>query len=452
MATRPSISAATPIRMEAAEVTPGAARCAFWLPSAQVTRLGESVFRNGAISARGHGPHLRGAGAHGGAVPQAGRGRGAGGGDQRPCATRATRRSFWRARRRPLGTPVEIISGAGRSAADSPGRAEPVAAPGQARPDRSTSAAAARRSSPASGGALRDAVSKPLGAVRLREMFLGDDPPAERDLHRMHEYVEERLAGLAQRFGGAAGIAPSPPPPRRRRWSARSTGCRAPGATQADRMRASAAQVRRCSASWPDWTWRGGARSPASGPAARRSSCRASACLLQILEDLPPALGLLLRWRACGTASSPTWRRAAWASELSRLSREQRREVEQMSRKYGVSPGHARKVAEMARTLFSGSAAAAQPPPELRQAAGSRGVPARRGALRQRFQPPQAFLLPGGQFRPAGFHQPGAGTDRQPVPLPPQGAAGRHSYVFPEPAGRGQKGTNVAGAGAPAGG
>jgi len=49
-------------------------------------------------------------------------------------------------------------------------------------------------------GKLRDSFSKPLGAVRLREIFLRNDPPNPSELHQMHEYIEEKLAGIGKRF------------------------------------------------------------------------------------------------------------------------------------------------------------------------------------------------------------------------------------------------------------
>src|ERR1019366_3908552 len=50
-------------------------------------------------------------------------------------------------------------------------------------------------------GTLRDSFSKPLGAVRLREIFLRNDPPLPDELHQMQEYIEEKLAGIGKRFG-----------------------------------------------------------------------------------------------------------------------------------------------------------------------------------------------------------------------------------------------------------
>ncbi len=48
---------------------------------------------------------------------------------------------------------------------------------------------------------LLDAVSKPLGAVRLQEIFLHSDPPGARELHQLAEYVDEKLEAAIVRMG-----------------------------------------------------------------------------------------------------------------------------------------------------------------------------------------------------------------------------------------------------------
>ena len=50
-------------------------------------------------------------------------------------------------------------------------------------------------------GVLTEAFSKPLGAVRLTEVFLKSDPPAPLELHRMNESIEEKLAAPLRRIG-----------------------------------------------------------------------------------------------------------------------------------------------------------------------------------------------------------------------------------------------------------
>jgi len=53
------------------------------------------------------------------------------------------------------------------------------------------------------GGRLVEAFSKPLGALRLTEVFLKSDPPNPRELARMQKYIQERIAGPVARLGTA---------------------------------------------------------------------------------------------------------------------------------------------------------------------------------------------------------------------------------------------------------
>src|SRR5580658_7716029 len=50
-------------------------------------------------------------------------------------------------------------------------------------------------------GVLAEAFSKPLGAVRLTEVFLRSDPPGPIDLHRMNEYIDEKLVAPLRKIG-----------------------------------------------------------------------------------------------------------------------------------------------------------------------------------------------------------------------------------------------------------
>src|ERR1700733_6544805 len=52
---------------------------------------------------------------------------------------------------------------------------------------------------------IGQAFSKPLGALRLQELFLKSDPPKPVELHRLGEYIEERI-GSARRGIGSAPI------------------------------------------------------------------------------------------------------------------------------------------------------------------------------------------------------------------------------------------------------
>ncbi len=44
------------------------------------------------------------------------------------------------------------------------------------------------------GNRIVEAYSKPLGAVRLTELFLKSDPPDPREIQRMRRYIQERIA------------------------------------------------------------------------------------------------------------------------------------------------------------------------------------------------------------------------------------------------------------------
>src|SRR6185437_4575677 len=50
-------------------------------------------------------------------------------------------------------------------------------------------------------GEIVDAISRPLGAVRLKELFLTTDPPTPSDILRLDQYIEEKLAPFAKKHG-----------------------------------------------------------------------------------------------------------------------------------------------------------------------------------------------------------------------------------------------------------
>lgn len=50
-------------------------------------------------------------------------------------------------------------------------------------------------------GDIGSAYSKPLGAVRLTEVFLKHDPPAPEELRRIHEYIDEKIAPALRKIG-----------------------------------------------------------------------------------------------------------------------------------------------------------------------------------------------------------------------------------------------------------
>jgi exopolyphosphatase / guanosine-5'-triphosphate,3'-diphosphate pyrophosphatase len=214
----------------------------------------------------------------------------------------------------------------------------------------------------AENGRLLDAYSKPLGAVRLKEIFLKDDPPAARQLHQMREFTHEKLAGVVRRLGttgwdraiatsaSAAAVA-----------SAISRLGRE-AREQVDRLRISTAEVRKLYARISEMNV--AARRKVTGIGPRRA------------EIIVPGVGVLLEFLQELRLRSVYYSRAGVrdgiiadlaarnvGAELSRLTRDQRREVEAMGSRFGVTPARARKVAAIASMLFTALQPVHQLPP-----------------------------------------------------------------------------------------
>jgi exopolyphosphatase/guanosine-5'-triphosphate,3'-diphosphate pyrophosphatase len=212
-------------------------------------------------------------------------------------------------------------------------------------------------------GERREAFSKPLGAVRLREVFLKKDPPEMTEISRMERFIEEKLAPCLAKIGvrkfdraigtsatAAAIVCAVHRIPRSRR-------------EYADRMRATLPQVRKL---YKDLIRKDlAARSKVTGVGPSRAEIiiPGAAVFLKAMETFQvPSLfysgagvrdGIIADLSARGVGR-----------ERSMLDRDQRRVVEQMARKYGVSVPHARQVAELAHRLFESLQPLHRLPPE----------------------------------------------------------------------------------------
>src|SRR6185503_11168411 len=186
------------LRMEAAEVVSGSPPK--MLTSArQVTRLGASVFRSGKVS-----PDaielvcklLAGVAAEYRKLDVVG---------VRAVATSAVRDAsnqdeFIAKTSSALGAPVEIISGQEEARLIHLGVQSRWPHPKQALLVVDVGGGSAEIIH-SECGRMEAAVSKPLGAVRLTEMFLKSDPPTAIELGRLDTYVEEKLASAIRRIG-----------------------------------------------------------------------------------------------------------------------------------------------------------------------------------------------------------------------------------------------------------
>jgi exopolyphosphatase/guanosine-5'-triphosphate,3'-diphosphate pyrophosphatase len=200
-------------------------------------------------------------------------------------------------------------------------------------------------------GRLIDAVSKQLGAVRLQEMFLHGDPPASRELRQMAEFVDEKLDAAITRMGlrwdriiatsatAAAVVSAVNRVSRSRR-------------EQADRLRASTAQIRKLYKKLSELDLAGRRKVAGIGPKRAEIIVAGTGTLLRILERFHARAAY---YSAAGVRDGIIADMAARGvgGELARLSRDQRKEVERVTSKFGAQLSHARRVAGFSQVLFS---------------------------------------------------------------------------------------------------
>jgi exopolyphosphatase/guanosine-5'-triphosphate,3'-diphosphate pyrophosphatase len=200
-------------------------------------------------------------------------------------------------------------------------------------------------------GATPVAFSKPLGAVRLSEVFLKSDPAAPLELHQMNEYIEEKLATPLRRIGvgpfdrviatsaTAAAIVCAVNRVRRSRRD------------DADRLKASVVQIRKFYREVSLMNIAERRKILGIGPKRAELIVAGAAVFLRVLELFhQPAIHYSVAGVRDGIIADLASRGVG--RQLSMLNRDQRSVVEQMARRYGVQLAHARKVAEMSHRLF----------------------------------------------------------------------------------------------------
>jgi exopolyphosphatase/guanosine-5'-triphosphate,3'-diphosphate pyrophosphatase len=348
------------IRMMAAETSPGGPP-KILAQDRQVVRLGESVFRNGAVSSQAMET------AASVLARMAAQYRELDVLAARTVATSAIRdtrnqREFLERASQAIGAPVEIISGQEEARLIHLGVETRWPHPNRRVLMIDIGGGSAEMIA-SDNGQMREAVSRPVGAVRLREMFLKNDPPSERDLHRLDEYIEEKLSPALTRIPGRAwdrAIATSATAS-----SLVSAIHRIPRARRemADRMRASTPQMRALFHKLAGRNLSERRKMTGIGPSRAEIIVPGANVLLRIMEGFRlPSIYFSVAGVRDGIIADLALRGVG--RELSRLSREQRKEVEQMSRRYGVPLAHARKVAEMASGLFLATQALHSLPPQ----------------------------------------------------------------------------------------
>jgi exopolyphosphatase/guanosine-5'-triphosphate,3'-diphosphate pyrophosphatase len=203
------------------------------------------------------------------------------------------------------------------------------------------------------GGKLESGISRPLGAVRLKEMFLQGDPPAREQLERLYAYINEKLAPAMKRTGlgrfdraiatsstAAAVISALNKIPRKDR-------------DRADRLSATTADIGDLENFLAKSNLAARRKVPGIGP--RRAEIIVAG--ISVLHRILKAYGQTEVFYSTagvrdGIIADLAERRSG--SDLTRMSKEQRQVIEAMARRYAVDMKHARQTAHLANSLFVG--------------------------------------------------------------------------------------------------
>ena len=200
-------------------------------------------------------------------------------------------------------------------------------------------------------GQIIDAVSKQLGAVRLNEFFMESDPPQPEQLRRLESYITEKLGPFVKQHGGerfdraigtsataAAIVCAANQVPRAKR-------------EQSDKMKATAAQLDELFATASKADLNARRKIVGIGPKRAEIILAGSAVFRTVLKLFGhksfyySAAGV-----RDGIIADLAQRRVG--REVAELSQEQRALCESMAKRYGVSLKHVRQVACLAGQLF----------------------------------------------------------------------------------------------------
>ena len=200
-------------------------------------------------------------------------------------------------------------------------------------------------------GRMKAAFSRPLGAVRLHTVFLEKDPPSQDALRRMNEFIEEKLGVALRRIprgGFTRAIGTSA--------SASAIICavnRVPRAQRelADRRRATLPQIRQLYRKLSLLDLQGRRKMVGLGPRRAEIIVPGVAVLKRVLEEFRiPSLSYCAAGVRDGIIRDLADRGVG--RERIRLDKEQRLIVEEFARRFGVDMRHARRVALFAHELF----------------------------------------------------------------------------------------------------
>lgn len=203
------------------------------------------------------------------------------------------------------------------------------------------------------GGEAVNALSKPLGAVRLTQMFFSEDPPSARSLQQFTEYVREKLAPVARQIrcersdhvivtaATAAAVVRA------------IQGLPSSNGAEADRRSVETADVRELFSTLARQNLRGRQAINGIGPRRAEIIIAGAGVLALILESLSVESCF---YSVAGVRDGVIADLAARAALLDRagLDADQRQSVRRLAVRCGVAPEHAERTAGLAGQLFGG--------------------------------------------------------------------------------------------------
>ena len=315
----------------------------------QVTRLGESVFRNGSISETAMTEvcavleRMRG-------IWQRHEVSGV-----RAVATSATRdasnkEEFLRRASQAIGTEIEVISGQEEARLIQLGVQSRWPHP-QERVLILDVGGGSAELILSEGGRLAAAYSRPLGAVRLQESFLESDPPTPTQIDRMQDYIEEKLAPAIVGLSGKKVDRVIATSSTAAALVSAARGIDRARRAEADRQRASRGEIRKLWGQLRRLALAERRRIPGIGPRRAEIIIPGVAVFLSILEALRlPSLYYSAAGVRDGIVADLAFRRVG--RDYAALSVEQRRAAQALAKRFGVDVRHARKIANLAQSLF----------------------------------------------------------------------------------------------------
>lgn len=200
-------------------------------------------------------------------------------------------------------------------------------------------------------GEMKEGISRPLGAVRLTEVFLRTDPPTDTELHRLGKFIDEKFDPVLSRIQpvkfdrmiatsatAAAIVSAINRVPREERETA-------------DRLRAKIGQVKKLYTALSSTNLSGRKRLHGIGPRRAEIIVAGTAVFLRVMQTLKQEV---LYYCGAGVRDGIIADLAARGvgRELSRLSKPQMRVMETMCRKYNVEIRNSRHVAQFSSELF----------------------------------------------------------------------------------------------------